>query len=77
MASHIQLKLFASLRQFSPPNPDQVDIQEGETVGDVLRRLNIPVDEVRLVFLDGVKGDTTSVLGGGERVGVFPPVGGG
>ena len=77
MASHIQLKLFASLKKFSPPNPDQVAIQEGETVEDVLQRLDVPVNEVRLIFLDGVKGEMTSVLRGGERVGIFPPVGGG
>jgi hypothetical protein len=77
MESHIQLKLFASLSKFSPQNPDRFIISPGETVSDALKRLGVPLDDVRLIFLDGVKGEMTSVLHGGERVGVFPPVGGG
>jgi molybdopterin synthase sulfur carrier subunit len=77
MESHVQLKLFASLSKFSPRNPDRFSISPGETVGAMLKRLGVPLDDVRLIFLDGVKGEITSALQGGERVGVFPPVGGG
>jgi hypothetical protein len=77
MSLHIELRLFASLKKFSPDNTDRFPISPGETVGEVLGRLKVPLDEVKLVFLDGVKGEIASVLHGGERVGVFPPVGGG
>lgn len=74
---HIQIKLFASLRKFLPPDPDHFPISPGETVQDVLNAAGVPVDEAKLIFINGVKGETTSVLHGGERVGIFPPVGGG
>ena len=43
----------------------------------LLEELYVPEDEVRLVFIDGVKQDLAAVLKGGERVGIFPAVGGG
>jgi hypothetical protein len=77
MTAHVQLELFASLRVFSPPQGKGFPISPGQTVQDVLLSLGVPIDEVQLVFVDGIKGDLTSVLRGGERIGVFPPVGGG
>jgi molybdopterin converting factor small subunit len=39
--------------------------------------LEIPADQIKLVFVDGAKAKLTTILDGGERVGIFPPVGGG
>ena len=77
MEMFIQLELFASLREFSPPDPNHFPITPGKTVEDVLKKLGVPLDAVRLVFINGVKNDITTVLQGGERVGIFPPIGGG
>jgi molybdopterin converting factor small subunit len=77
MTAHIQLKLFASLGRFTPPHWKAVAVTPGQTVQDVLLDLGVPLDDVQLVFVDGVKGDLTTMLQGGERIGVFPPVGGG
>ncbi|MGD2096176.1 MAG: MoaD/ThiS family protein [Desulfobacterales bacterium] len=75
--STIHLKLFASLQKFMPPNADRYQIESGTTVGDLLAQLDIPEGQIKLIFIDGVKVERTRVLGGGERVGIFPPVGGG
>jgi molybdopterin converting factor small subunit len=32
---------------------------------------------IKIVFIDNVHAELTSILKGGERVGIFPPVGGG
>ena len=42
-----------------------------------MKQLGVPEADIKLIFIDGVKGDLTSSLHGGERVGIFPPVGGG
>jgi molybdopterin converting factor small subunit len=42
-----------------------------------LTALGVPLEEVQLVFVNGTKKEMDTVLTGGERVGVFPPVGGG
>ncbi|MCU0237783.1 MAG: hypothetical protein MUC72_12010 [Acidobacteria bacterium] len=39
--------------------------------------MNLPEEKAKLIFIDGTKADLLSRLNGGERVGVFPPVGGG
>lgn len=75
--SEIQLKLFANLQAFMPPAADRYPIEAGITVGDLLAQLDIQEDKIKLIFIDGVKSELTTILRGGERVGIFPPVGGG
>jgi molybdopterin converting factor small subunit len=77
MTSHIQIKLFASLQEFTPASSDKYPIDAGIRVQDLLEQLNIPPDKAKLIFVNGVKADLTLSLTGGERVGIFPPVGGG
>jgi molybdopterin converting factor small subunit len=75
--STIQLKLFANLQALAPRAADRYTIDAGITVGDLLAQLDIPEDKIKLIFIDGVKSELTTILRGGERVGIFPPVGGG
>jgi molybdopterin converting factor small subunit len=49
----------------------------GTKIRDLLEQLNVSEDDIKLIFINGKKGDLTSTLYGGERVGIFPPVGGG
>lgn len=77
MQSHIQIKLFASLQKFMPATAENYTIEVGITVGALLQQLDIPQDMIKLVFVDNVHAGLTSILKGGERVGIFPPVGGG
>lgn len=75
MERWIELRLFASLQRFSPEG--RLPITPQTRVRDVVERLGIPVQEAKLIFVDGKRGDLDTVLSGGERVGIFPPVGGG
>ena len=77
MKSQIQIKLFAGLQSFSPSTTDQFEIEPGTTIRDILAQIEIPIDKARLIFIDGIKADLDTPLKGGERVGIFPPVGGG
>jgi len=77
MAVHITINLFATLKKFTPVSSDSYPVKPGMSVKTLLEELCVPEDEVRLVFIDGVKHDLASVLKGGERVGIFPAVGGG
>jgi molybdopterin converting factor small subunit len=77
MTSHIQIKLFASLQEFTPPSSDEYPIDAGLSIQSLLEQLNIPPEKAKLIFVNGVKADLTESLTGGERVGIFPPVGGG
>ena len=77
MKSHIQLKLYANLQRFNPPSADNFDIDAGISIRDLLEQLEIPQEKAKLIFINGVKANLSSTLDGGERVGIFPPVGGG
>ncbi|MGA7145090.1 MAG: MoaD/ThiS family protein [Desulfobacterales bacterium] len=77
MQAYISIKLFASLNRYTPDTADNYPVRAGTTVRDLIDQLGVPVTEVKLIFVNGVKGDLASALNGGERVGIFPPVGGG
>ncbi len=73
----IHLKLFATLRKFQPASKGGYPITPSVKVRDLIRELGIPEKDAKLVFINSVRCDFDSELRGGERVGIFPPVGGG
>lgn len=77
MKTTIDLKLFATLASHLPANAAELVIEDGTTIGRLVDRLGIPLPEAKLIFVNGVRKDLDTVLHGGERVGIFPPVGGG
>jgi molybdopterin converting factor small subunit len=78
MNATIDLKLFATLASHLPANAAELAIEEGATtIRQLIDRLEIPLPEAKLIFVNGVRKDLDTVLHGGDRVGIFPPVGGG
>jgi molybdopterin converting factor small subunit len=77
MKSQIQIKLFAGLQSFSPSTAEHFEIMPGMTIRELLTEIQIPLEKARLIFINGIKADLDTRLKGGERVGIFPPVGGG
>jgi sulfur carrier protein ThiS len=73
----IQLKLYATLKKFTPSDGDEINIEPGSSVDDILKQLGIPDTDAKLIFINGKKGAIDTILNGGERLGIFPPVGGG
>jgi len=73
----ITLLCYATFAVKSPENSEAYPISEGETVSDVLERVGIPIDEVKIVFINGKSSKFDAALKDGDRVGVFPAVGGG
>jgi sulfur-carrier protein len=77
----LQIFLNASLRQYVPGyNPYQgitLEVAAGTTVARVVSRLGLPVQEVTLIMVDGRRQEADFILQGSERLGLFPPIGGG
>lgn len=73
----IELKCYATLAPLSPGNADAFPISPGETVLDLVTRLSFPLEEVKIVFVNGMAVELDKELADGDRVGIFPPVGGG
>lgn len=78
----IQLNLFASLTKFLP-DPEGagfsnlVEIEKGTTIEALLDRLKIPREQPKIIFLNGIHAEGTTVLKEGDRLGIFPPLAGG
>lgn len=77
MTDYIDIKLFASLSGKTPQSSEKYPIESGMTVRELIDHLAVPENEAKLIFINGRKGELTSVLKDGDRVGIFPPVGGG
>jgi sulfur carrier protein ThiS len=77
----IELKLYATLSRYMPEAVknagNRIEVADGTTVGDLMQQLDVPEDQVKLIFINGTHADRESRLRDGCRLGVFPPVGGG
>ncbi|WDC83265.1 MoaD/ThiS family protein [Caloramator sp. mosi_1] len=71
----IRVKLFATLREGR--DKDKVyDLKEGIKAKDVLYMLNISLDDVKILLINGQDADFEKELMDGDVVSIFPPVGG-
>ncbi len=77
MADKISINLFATLSKYSPENNQNYPIKSGMIISDIIQTLDLPKDLVKLIFLNGVKCNGETALKDGDRLGIFPPVGGG
>lgn len=74
---NIDLNLFVTLSGYLPEHSKCFEIHEDTTVEKLIRDLGIPDELVKLIFINGKRQDRNYVLKQGDRVGLFPPVGGG
>lgn len=73
----IDLKLFVTLARFLPENAESFPVKPGTCVEKLMDDLGIPKNAVKLIFVNGKRQETSYRLQDGDRVGLFPPVGGG
>lgn len=77
----VHIKLSTTLRDHVPGyNPLEglsLDPAGLGTAGDAARKLNLPLDDIKIVMLNGRHASLESPLRDGDRVAFFPPVGGG
>ena len=72
----IQVSCYATLSPYTP-GEGLVDMDPGSTPKDLIQHLGIPVDEVKIIFVNGKSADPSTPLNDQDRVGIFPAVGGG
>ena len=77
----IELYLYATLAKYLPPSAKNksvvLTLPDGDTVKQALAALQVPTGKVKLIFVNGVHARLDSALSDGDRIGAFPPVGGG
>ena len=73
----IDLKLFVTLSKYLPLDSQAYEIKEGTTINGLMKEIGIPQESVKLIFINGKKQASDYCLQNKDRVGLFPPVGGG
>lgn len=77
----VEVKLFANFREYLPPGSDKyacwLELEEGTTISQVLKKLKIPESVPMILLVNGVHSKVEDVLQPGEVLSVFPPVAGG
>ena len=78
----VEINLFASLARYMLDKAGSQDsrvleVGEGTTIIDILLRMEVPLDKVKILFLNDIHATGEEILKEGDRVGVFPPVAGG
>jgi len=75
----ISLKCFAKLSEANVcdfRDGDDREVSEGETVRSLIKRLGFPLEDIKIVFVNGKKVDLDKVLSNGDRLGLAPASGG-
>ena len=86
----VSVKLFATLARRVPAHivaqqpqpvragmPWEVELPQGSTLADLVAHLELPPEELKVMFVNGRARSPDYVLQSGDEVGIFPPVGGG
>lgn len=77
----VEVFLYASLAKYMPNKKSGkgmvMEVSEGTTVMEHLKQMHIPMNVAKLIFLNGIHAKDDEILKDGDRLGVFPPIGGG
>lgn len=77
----LEVRVFSGLEKYIPGatfgQPMEIDVPEGATGRDLLEKLGIPEEQVFTILTNGRHFNLGEKFLTGDRVALFPPVGGG
>lgn len=76
----IEVRLYATLRRYAPSSIRgvfSVTVTMDSTVAELLNTIPVDLAEVHIIMINGVGSTLESILHDGDRLGIFPAVGGG
>ena len=72
----IEVRFFATLRD-GRGKITQIPAEDASIAGDILRRFEIPPEEVAILLINGFHSKPEDAVKDGDVISLFPPVGGG
>ena len=79
--NRFEVRLYASLRKYHPNSGDSEafspELADGAKLGDLVDKLKIPRPEIGVLMVNGKWQKETYLLQDGDRIGLFPLIGGG
>jgi molybdopterin converting factor small subunit len=75
---YVKVKIFANLRKYGVPK-SVIEMPEGSTINSVLKKVKIPNEEKKLIFMvnGSPRYDRNLVINDKDTLAIFPPIGGG
>ncbi len=77
----IKIRLFANLRRYIPDlgvgQTKEMCLDGEVTIMQLYDLLGIPIEEVKLAYVNGIFCEPDTMLKDGDEIGIFPPIGGG
>lgn len=81
MLMKVKVRLFANLRDYVPEAKIgvtlEVDLPDGARIADLVDHYRLPLELVKLAFVNGVYQELDFELHEDDEIGIFPPIGGG
>ena len=79
--NQVEVKLYASLRKYHPsPGSSEalsIEFDDKAKLGNLLDKLKLPREEVNVLMVNGKWEKESYLLQDGDRIGLFPLIGGG
>ena len=72
----IEVKCFATLAEVTPEG-GRTTLASGLLARDVVNKLGVPPNEVKIIFINGEQADWDKAINNNDRIGIFPAIGGG
>lgn len=76
-----EVRLYATLRKYHSElgigEPLVLTLDGKAKLGNLLDELKIPKEEIKTIFVNGKWEEESYLLQDGDRIGIFPPIGGG
>lgn len=72
----IEVRYFATLRK-DGIKKEILSTNEDTTAKELIRDLDISMDDIAILLINGVRSEPETVLRDGDVISLFPPVGGG
>ncbi|MDR3556647.1 MAG: MoaD/ThiS family protein [Syntrophobacteraceae bacterium] len=76
----VELRLYATLRRFAPNAEGGalfVEMPEGASAADLIAKVKVDAGEVHILMVNGRSSPFVQRLAEGDRIGLFPAIGGG
>ena len=77
----VEARLFANLRKYRPDLGIGecliITLDDNANLGNLLDELKVPKEEIKAVFVNGRWEEEDYPLRDRDRIGIFPPIGGG
>ena len=72
----IEVRVFATFRE-GREKKQFLEVKEGAIIKEVIDLVKIDEEEISILLLNGIDGDSERKLSDGDVLALFPPVGGG